>query len=295
MKIEEATSSSYSSSRDTTKENYNWIEDNKFSSIDKEDYIKYPLQKWRDLVYDPEQSEYLVHSLGDAYQSVVNKVLKDDVFKDCSFFEDKNGMIKFNFNEKYNMSDIKFEKGFIAPDFFIYKIEVKKFFEILKQRSYMMRTSYKMNTKIKYISIIGEIKISHKRAHKKDKQKIDYLIFTKEAKLSEGEDILLMYVYDESFQLFKQDLSNKLDKPPYILCYIPKLYKEDCYHAFNKIADILNSKVEKINMNKPIRRSATKKELIKEFKNKEKFYLFIISISVLIISILIIFIVIKIK
>ena len=250
-----AESSSYSSSQDITKENY----------------IKYPLKKWRELVYDPKHNEYLVHSFGDTYQSVVNKVLKDDVFKDCSFFEDKNGMIKFNFNEKYNMSDIKFEKGFIAPDFFIYKIEVKKFFEILKQRSYMMRTSYEMNTKIKYISIIGEIKISHKRAHRKDKQKADYLIFTKDAKLSEGEVILLMYVYDESFQLFKQDLSNKLDKPPYILCYIPKLYKEDCYHAFNKVANILNYKVEKIDMNKPIRKSPTKKELIEGYKNKKDF------------------------
>ena len=178
-------SSSYSSSQDITKENYNLVENN----------------------------EYLVHSFGDTYQSIVNKILKYDVFKDFNFFGDKNEMIKFNFNEKYNISDIKFKKGFIAPDFFIYKIEVKKFFEILKQRSYMMRTSYEMNTQIKYISIIGEIKISHKRAHRKEKQKDDYLIFTKDAKLSEGEVILLMYVYDESFQLFKQDLSNKLDKP----------------------------------------------------------------------------------
>ena len=281
--ISSSSSSSFSSSQNTTKEEYYKVKRIKFSSCYKEDYIKHQ-------VSDPRFNDDLIHTLGDTYQNVVNKILKDDIFKDFDFFEDKNGIIKFNFNENYNLSNIKFGKGFIAPDFFIHKIWVKEFFEILKQRSYMMRTSYKMNTKINYISIIGEIKSSHKNAHKSDKQRNDYLQFTQKAKSSE-EDILIMYIYDEYFQLFKQDLSNKLDKSCYILCYIPKLYKEDCYHSFNITNRILNSKDKKIDINKQIRKYQEKKELIKELekcKNKEKFYIIINTILILIILFLLI-------
>lgn len=282
--ISSSSSSSFSSSQNTTKEEYNRVKRIKFSSSYKEDYIKHQ-------ILEPRFNDDLIHTLGDTYQSVVNKILKYDVFKDFDFFEDKNGMIKFNFNENYNLSNIKFGKGFVAPDFFIHKIWVKKFFEILKQRSYMMRTSYKMNTKINYISIIGVIKSSHKNSHKSDKQNNDYLQFTQKAKSSEEEDILIMYIYDESFQLFKQDLSDKLDKPRYILCYIPKLYKEDCYHSFNITDRILNSKDRKIDINKQIRKYQEKKELIKELekcKNKEKFYIIINTILILIILFLLI-------
>ena len=281
--ISSSSSSSFSSSQNTTKEEYNRVKRNNFSSSYKEDYIKHQ-------ILEPRFNDDLIHSFGDTYQNVVNKVLKYDVFKDFDFFEDKNGMIKFNFNENYNLSDIKFEKDLIAPDFFIHKIWVKKFFEILKQRSYMMRTSYKMNIKINYISIIGEIKSSHKNSPKSDKQRNDYILFTQKANSSE-EDILIMYIYDESFQLFKQDLSNKLDKSRYILCYIPKLYKEDCYHSFNITDRIFNSKDKKIDINKQIRKYQEKKELIKELekcKNKEKFYIIINTILILIILILLI-------
>ena len=281
--ISSSSSSSFSSSQNTTKEEYNRVKRNNFSSSYKEDYIKHQ-------ILEPRFNDDLIHTLGDTYQNIDNKILKDDIFKDFDFFEDKNGMIKFNFNENYNLSDIKFEKDLIAPDFFIHKIWVKKFFEILKQRSYMMRTSYKMNIKINYISIIGEIKSSHKNSPKSDKQRNDYILFTQKANSSE-EDILIMYIYDESFQLFKQDLSNKLDKSRYILCYIPKLYKEDCYHSFNITDRIFNSKDKKIDINKQIRKYQEKKELIKELekcKNKEKFYIIINTILLLIILILLI-------
>jgi hypothetical protein len=60
------------------------------------------------------------------------------------------------------------DKPSIEPDFFVHKMEVAKFNELLKNRSYMIRTFQSLKPHLKYVSIIGEIKIGHKRAFKMD-------------------------------------------------------------------------------------------------------------------------------
>ena len=112
----------------------------------------------------------------------------------------------------YNVEGNELIKGFISPDFFIYKIEIEKFNELLKEREYMMKTFKKLNKNIKYVSIIGEIKISHKSAFKNNDQRKDYITFIQKAKATlNEEELVLMYVYDQSYKLFKEDKPKEID------------------------------------------------------------------------------------
>ena len=95
---------------------------------------------------------------------MVNKILKLNIFNGFNFFHEKGGIIKYKL-AKYN-TDIK-----IAPDFFVYRMEKSKFIKLLKERKYMMKTKYEVPENIKYISIIGEIKMSRKKALKRSKKK----------------------------------------------------------------------------------------------------------------------------
>ena len=160
-----------SSSEEPVSEDFNWIEDKDFSSSNKQDYLKYPLSDWRESSYDPSVDQHQTHlvSEGRLYENEVIRILRDDVFKGFEFFSDKHGLFKFDLmkNYKVNRNDIN-NKPSIEPDFFVHKMEVKEFNELLKNRSYMIRTFEKLNLDVKYVSIIGEIKIGHKRAFKMD-------------------------------------------------------------------------------------------------------------------------------
>ena len=258
-------SSSILTSSEEAIEDYNWVTDKNFSLENKKDYLKYPLNNWREMTYVPNIDQALVHSQGHLYESKVNKVLKNDVFNGFKYFDSKEGIITFNLFTYYHVLPIELSKGSIAPDFFVHQIEVTKFNELLENRKYMMRTFQKINTNKKYISIVGEIKMSHNRAFKDCDQRKDYITFIQKAKSSE-EELVLMYAYDESYKLFKEDKPRKTDKIFLILCYIPKLYLEDCYLAYNSIIENLNSDVKKIDMENKPKKMLTKKELKNEIE-----------------------------
>ena len=276
------TSSVISSSQESVEEDYDWITDKNFSLENKKDFLKYPLDYWRKIVFEPDLEKSQIDSEGDYHESRINKVLKNEVFASFEFYESKNGIIKFKLMKNYKVDKNELLKGFISPDFFIHKIEVEKFNELLENRKYMMKTFKKLNTNKKYVSIIGEIKISHNSAIKDSKQRKDYITFIQKAKLFE-EELALMYVYDQSYKLFKTDKKPKeIDEVFLILCYIPKLYLEDCYNAYNCIIDELKLDVKKIDMKKLVKKNPTKKELIKQFNEQLRFYRIGIFVFILI-------------
>ena len=72
-----------------------------------------------------------------------------------------------------------------------------------------------------------------------------------------------MYVYDQSFSLYKEDLCKLKTEEPIIYCYIPKLYRLTCYKIFNHIADKYDKTKKKINLDEEGNKR-TKKEIEKE-------------------------------
>ena len=257
MEKKEAVSSpTIPSSQDSAQEDFKWVKDKNYPSEIKNEYLKYPLDNWRKIVFDPKLNKSFIHHPGNIYESKVNKVLKSDVFDGFEFYEDKKGVLNFKLMESYGVDKNKLEKEFIIPDFFVHRIKVEEFKELLKNRSYMMGFGGKITENVKYISIIGEIKSSHHQAHKNTSQKRDYISFIKNANLID-EQLLLMYIYDESYKLFKKDINEKREEN-IILCYIPKLYADECYNAFNNIIVELKSNVNKIDL-----KNIPKKKIIK--------------------------------
>ena len=273
MEEKSLSSSMGSSSEEAVSEDFNWIEDTDFSPKNKKDYLKYPLSDWREISYDPSLDKPQTHlaSEGKLYEMKVIKILRDDVFKGFKFFFDKYGLFEFDLMHYYkvNPNDIN-NKPSIEPDFFVHKMEVKEFNQLLTNRSYMIRTFEQLKSDVKYVSIIGEIKIGHKRAFKMNDQRKAYISFIQKAHLKGGEKLLLMYVYDQSYKLFKTDEPNKLDLRSLIICYIPKIYKNNCYKAYNDTIKYLNLDSDQIDLNKIPAKWPRKNELIKEIKKKDK-------------------------
>ena len=267
-----------SSSEGLAEEDYSWVTDKNFSIEDKKDFVKYPLNKWRDLVYML-KSTYTILSERRFYIYKVKKVLKHDIFKDCVYYYMKDGIFGFSLIEYYKMNLLELINYSVLPDFFIFRMKMEKFKKLLEDRKYMMRTFKKLNENKKYVSIIIEIKVSHKRAFKNNDQRKDYFKFVEKAIIPDDEELILMYIYDESYKLFKEDKPQNEDNNIFlILCYIPKLYNDECYIAYNNIIDELKLNIKKINTKEPPKREKklTKKELIKiseelkkELKNNE--------------------------
>ena len=265
--MEDSESSANSSSVESTvEEDFDWITDKDFKIENKKDYLKYPLNLWREIAYEPNVN---IFSMGKYYESRVNKVLKNDVFKSFEFFKIKNGVFKFNLMNHYNVDKSELTKNFIVPDFFIHKIEVEKFNELLEKRKYMMRTFQKLNTNKKYISIIGEIKTSRNSVFKSSNQRKDYIKFIQIANSSKEEELVLMYVYNESYKLFKEDSVTNKDKIFLIICYIPKLFEDDCYKAYNDIIKKYKLDAKEIDLTKKLNK-ITKEDLIKELNALKK-------------------------
>ena len=262
-----------SSSEETVSEDFNWIDDENFLSSNKKDYLKYPLSDWRESSYIPilDKSQTHLASEGKLYEMKVRKILRDDVFKGFHFIYEKDGLVEFDFMKNYEVNPNDIGKRSIEPDFFVHKMEVAKFNELLKNRSYMIRTFQSLKPDVKYVSIIGEIKIGHKRAFKMDDQRKAYTSFIDKATLKEGEKLLLMYVYDQSYKLFKEDVPNELDSVFLIICYIPKIYRNNCYKAYNDTIEYLNlDSHQKIDLNKVPGKRLTKNELIKKIEKMDK-------------------------
>ena len=273
MEDNSLSSSMRSSSEEAVSEDFNWIDDENFLSSNKKDYLKYPLSDWRESSYNPSVDKPQTHlaSEGKLYEMKVIKILRDDIFKDFEFFSNKDGLFEFDLINYYEVNPNGINnKRSIEPDFFVHKMEIKEFNELLTKRSYMIRTFEPLKSDVKYVSIIGEIKIGHKRAFKMNDQRKAYISFIQKADLKGGEKLLLMYVYDQSYKLFKTDEPNKLDLVSLIICYIPKIYKNNCYKAYNDTIKYLNLDSDQIDLNKIPAKWPRKNELIKEIKKKDK-------------------------
>ena len=168
-------------------------------------------------------------------------------------YENKNGEIDFSFSNVYPIDYNQLSKKKIKPDFFVHKIEYKKFFEIIESRKYMMKLHYedKIPENVNYISISGEIKSTYKNAHIEEKQILDYEKFVELVNNSSNDEyIILMYIYDNSFNYFQYDYEYSPEKEiPIIYSYMPKLYYEDCYIGYNDLITELKLNKEKIHLN----------------------------------------------
>ena len=295
MEEKSLSSSMISSSEESVTEDFDWIHDENFSSSNKEDYLKYPLSDWTDSSYIPNLGLPQTHISSEVklYETKVRKILRDDVFKDFEFICDKNGFVDFDLMSYYKVTpnDIN-NKTSIEPDFFVYAMKAEKFKDLLEKRSYMIRTFQKLELGVEYVSIIGEIKIGHKRAFKWNDQRQAYISFISKATVKKGEKLLLMYVYDQSYKLFKEDKPNEKDSVFLIISYIPKIYKGKCYKAYNDTIDYLKLySSQKIDLNKEPEKRPSKNQLIKEIEKKDKQIIFMkkvgyigVSIGVLIIA-----------
>lgn len=278
VKVKEA-SSAECSSKDYATEDYNWIDDDNFSEQHKLEYLNYPLNEWKDIVYKRDLlNEETINSFGEFYQGIVNKVLKYNIFKGFNFFKETEGKISFNLKSYNTNIDI-------SPDFFVHKMTKNEYNKLLGEKKYMMTTNYKIPENIKYVSIIGEIKMARKEALKQTKQKERYDEFSEKASNDE-EKLIVMYIFDESFSKFKEDFEI-IEKNPRIYCHIPKLYQTKCYDAYNKIVEKYKQNKAKINLNTD-GKYINQKDVLKMFEDLNyKFNIaiyYIIGTSILFIS-----------
>ena len=247
-------------------ENFNWVNKRTFPKQLKKFYTQFPLDSWKDIVLGRKRP--LIYDEGLYYQGTVNKILRKDIFKDCDFHGEKNGAIDFNFKQVYKIDYDQLLKKKIRPDFYVYRIERQKFFEILESRKYMMILKNENNIpkNIKFISILGEIKSSYESCHTDDDQRYDYEKFIELANtLNTEEYIILMYIYDNSFNFFQKDYFYSAEKKnPIIYGYAPKLYYEDCYKSYNDLIDQLKLNKEKLDLRDKKVFKKKKRELEKE-------------------------------
>lgn len=247
--------------RESGFEDYNCVNDEKLPNETKLKFL-----------FDQDFQGYQINDEGTYYHKVVNKILAKDIFKDMDFHKEENGVMDFKIADIYKIDYDSLSKKCVNPDFLVYKIPKNNFFEILDERKYMMIMKYNIPENKKCISIIGEIKTRRNSAHKNSHQRQDYLNFINLVNSSNQTDefLIMMYLYDESFSLFKKELiAKKQGKYPIIYGYMPKLYYENCYKTYNVLIDILGSTKEKINLsNKNIlQKKITKKQLL--LKNEE--------------------------
>ena len=264
--MEDNNNSKESSAKESCTENFDWVHYQNFPKKLKKFYTQFPLKSWKKIILSPENLQ--IRDEGLYFQGTVNKVLRNDIFKDFDFHEEKNGAIEFEFKEIYKINYAQLFKKTISPDFYVYKIEFEKFFKLMKSREYMMILKNEKNipTNIKFISILGEIKSSYSSCHIDDEQRHDYETFINLVnELKTDEYIILMYIYDNSFKFFEKDMNFKADKKsPIIYSYMPKLYYEDCYRNYNELIEQLKLKTEKIDINDKTIFKKKRKELENE-------------------------------
>ena len=159
-----------------------------------------------------------------------------------------------------------------------------------------MVSKYKIPENIKYISIIGEVKATRFSSHKKSVQRKDYFCFINTINQSSKSDefFMVMYIYDQSYFLFTKELNDKSeDILPIIYIYMPKLYYEDFYIAYNTLIEQLKPQLKKIEIkNFNFKKRKTKRQIIDEIillKKETKVLSYIIIALLVIIVYMIIF------
>ena len=269
-----------SSLSDCVTENFNWVNDDNFPDEYKKEYLQFPLKEWREILFKNDISLSKINSFKEDYFKTVHKILREVIFKDCNFYNNKNDIIKY-ISSNYN-KDIT-----IAPDFLVHKMEKNKFIQLLNERKYMMRTNYQIAENIEYISILGEIKISRKTKNetfKNSNHKLNYKTFLEEVS-NDREKMIVMYVYDNSFFLFKENLKI-IENYSVVYCYIPKLYSHKKSILDNNGFNQIKPEKEKINSDtdeKITTKEYYKKEIekvVNNFKEQKIYFLFLIIVLI---------------
>ena len=203
-------------------EDLNWI--NEDNMINVERFSLFSLKFWKALTFDKLDKNIMLQ-IGTCYQSCVNDILKNDVFRGENFYWETMKYKAINDEE-------------MSPDFYIENIDSKKLIEIINDRSYMFKMNYKISINVKKICIIGEVKTSKARL-RSGSQKMDYLTYCK-MKTNFDKLFMVMYIFDKSYKDFYSSFLPR--GKPIIFGYVPKLYKADCYIKMNEILKLLDAK-----------------------------------------------------
>ena len=195
--------------------------------------MKYPLEAWTITA-----QEYIdlndIKDKSNAYQYIVNIILKNEIFQNIDFYEENTSIILTKLFPESKKIENK-----IVPDFLIPKIPKDIFLKIVKKYDYMFRYDEKWNSldDYKFINIIGETKINIKNI--KMKQKDNYIFFCKDLnemqKSKENKDnyFMTMYIFDGNYKLFwlKEFIYNN----SIIIGYIPQLFNIACLNYQKKL------------------------------------------------------------
>ena len=229
----------YYSDKSTDEESYEWFDRNKDLY---EFYCQFPFKKWLEIIkeiYD--KKDFLDKKMsGPLYQTTVNKVLLNDIFKDKQFIYEKA--------QKNEEIKLIFEADFIAEI-----ANYQTFYNIINSRKYMFQyENLDRFSQVKNeIHIIGEI--CNKLSNKNSQQINKYCkaISDNNNNNNKGPIYILMIIFDNNYNDLFSPTKNfrnlnpiRIFKTPVVFGYIPKLYREDCYLFYNKGKKINEEKIE---------------------------------------------------
>ena len=218
-----------SSSLETTDyEDFSWI--NLTNKELLKNYVSFPLKIWKGYTFDKIDENRVIRK-GFCYQDSVSKILTKEIFKNENILTES---MEYLAVQKESEMFLDKDNNYIAADFSVKDMDINNFNNMLKKYNYMMKMKFKIKDKVKKINIIGEIKSSKSSMHKKTQQ-INYLYFSQKG--DQNTQNVIMYIIDKSFkQFYDMQLPTNL---PFVYCYIPKLYYENCYTKYNQILDLL--------------------------------------------------------
>ena len=193
-------------------------------------YISFPLKIWKGYTSDKIDENRVIRK-GFCYQDSVSKILTKEIFKNENILTES---MEYLAVQKESEMFLDKDNNYIAADFSVKDMDIINFNNMLKKYNYMMKMKFKIKDKVKKINIIGEIKSSKSSMYKKTQQ-INYLYFSQKG--DQNTQNVIMYIIDKSFkQFYDMQLPTNL---PFVYCYIPKLYYENCYTKYNQILDLL--------------------------------------------------------
>ena len=212
----------------TNYEDFSWI--NLTNKELLKNYVSFPLKIWKEYTFDKIDENRVIRK-GFCYQDSVSKILTKEIFKNENILTES---MEYLAVQKESEMFLDKDNNYIAADFSVKDMDIINFNNMIKKYNYMMKMKFKIKDKVKKINIIGEIKSSKSSMDKKTQQK-NYLYFSQ--KCDQITQNVIMYIIDKSFkQFYDMQLPTNL---PFVYCYIPKLYYENCYTNINQILDLL--------------------------------------------------------
>ena len=206
----------------TDYEDFSWI--NLTNKELLKNYISFPLKIWKGYTSDKIDENRVIRK-GFCNQDSASKILTKEIFKNENILTES---MEYLAVQKESEMFLDKDNNYIAADFSVKDMDINNFNNMLKKYNYMMKMKFKIKDKVKKINIIGEIKSSKSSMHKKTQQ-INYLYFSQKG--DQNTQNVIMYIIDKSFkQFYDMQLPTNL---PFVYCYIPKLYYENCYTKYN--------------------------------------------------------------